>query len=315
MSKKESCPEFGSILTCPDNGSNGQISSYDRIRRPLFGNAERTKGCRPLSARLGRPPQRPAQLGGQGRSWGTPDRPDRVLLVCLSLRARSRRVVRAIDSECAVSQGKTSGQGGSLGVTTVSDDSRRKLLAAAFRMPSMQTMVSRKSSITNAFVNAIIPTVLPSPDEVEEALGILGMDPADVRCAYCGDKSTEWDHLRPLVVKRRPTGYITEIANLVPACGKCNQSKGNKPWRDWILSSAKLSPTGRGVPNVADRVSRLEAYERWRSPTKVDFQSILGQETWEHYWSLCEAVNEELRQNQQVADSIRARIVDELSRK
>jgi hypothetical protein len=93
----------------------------------------------------------------------------------------------------------------------------------------------------------------------------------------------------------------------------CNQSKGNKPWRDWMLSRAKLSPTGRGVANVADRVARLEAYERWRSPIKVDFESILGRETWEHYWSLCEAVIDELRRNQQVADSIRARIVEAVS--
>ena len=166
-------------------------------------------------------------------------------------------------------------------------------------------MVSRKSSITNAFVNAVIPAVPPTHDDVEEVLKILGMEPSDVRCAYCGDKATEWDHLRPLVVKRRPTGFITEIANLVPACGKCNQSKGNKPWRDWMLSRAKLSPTGRGVANVADRVAHLEAYERWRSPIKVDFELIVGRETWEHYWSLCESVIDELRRNQQVADSIR----------
>lgn len=199
-------------------------------------------------------------------------------------------------------------------MTTASDGSRRKLLAVAFQMPSAQTMVSRKSSITNAFVNAVIPAVPPTHDEVEEVLKTLGMEPSDVRCAYCGDKATEWDHLRPLVVKRRPTGFITEIANLVPACGKCNQSKGNKPWRDWMLSRAKLSPTGRGVANVADRVARLEAYERWRSPIKVDFESIVGRETWEHYWSLCEAVIDELRRNQQVADSIRARIVEAVSR-
>src|SRR5262245_20280770 len=97
---------------------------------------------------------------------------------------------------------------------------------AAFRMPSVQTMKSRKSSITNAFVNAIIPTVFPTPEEIEQALVILGMAATDVRCAYCGNPMTEWDHLRPLVQKHRPTGYITEIANLVPSCGKCNQSKG-----------------------------------------------------------------------------------------
>jgi hypothetical protein len=195
-------------------------------------------------------------------------------------------------------------------MTTSVEDLRRALLLAAFRMPSVQTMVSRKSSITNAFVSAIIPVIPPSHDEIYESLQILGMEPDNVRCAYCADISSEWDHLRPLVVKRRPTGFISEIANLVPACGKCNQSKGTKNWREWILSGAKLSPTGRGLPNVSERVSRLESYEKWRSPTCVDFEAIVGREEWEKYWSLCEGVISELRECQQVADTIRAAVLE-----
>ena len=194
------------------------------------------------------------------------------------------------------------------------DDHRRKILGAAFQMPSVQTMVSRKSSITNAFVSAIIPVIAPTHEEIEEALRILGMEPPDVRCAYCGDKASEWDHLRPLVLQRRPTGYISEIANLVPACGKCNQSKGNKAWREWIVGAARLSPTGRGLGGGADRIGRLEAYEQWRSPTRVDFESVLGRDGWEHYWSLCEAVIEQLRQCQQVADTLRVKIGDSLEK-
>jgi hypothetical protein len=129
-------------------------------------------------------------------------------------------------------------------------------------MPLVQTMVQRKSSITNAFVNSIIPVVVPSPEEILEALAILNMVPEDVRCAYCGDQSSEWDHLRPLVHKRRPTGYISEIANLVPSCGKCNQSKGNKAWRPWMLSAAPRSPAGRKIANVTERIARLEAVRR-----------------------------------------------------
>ncbi len=192
------------------------------------------------------------------------------------------------------------------------DDARRRLVAAAFQMPSVQTMVSRKSSVTNAFVSAIIPVIPPTHGQIEQALTILGMAPDAVWCAYCGDKATEWDHLRALVLNRRPTGFISEIANLVPACGKCNQSKGNKPWRTWIASAAKLSPTGRGVIGVPDRVSRLEAYERWLAPTVLDFATILGFERWERYWSLCEDVIAEMRQCQNVADDIRVEIVRSL---
>ena len=194
-------------------------------------------------------------------------------------------------------------------MTTPAEDLRRSLLVAAFRMPSVATMVSRKSSITNAFVSAVIPVVPPSHEEIEQALAILAMDPNNVRCAYCGDVSTEWDHLRPLVLNRRPTGFITEIANLVPACGKCNQSKGNKQWRDWIVSKAKLSPAGRGLIDVKERIARLASYEEWQSPTQLDFERIIGRDEWEKYWELCEDVVAELRECQQVAELIRAKVV------
>jgi hypothetical protein len=197
---------------------------------------------------------------------------------------------------------------------TSADETRSKLLGAAFQMPSFQTMVSRKSSITNAFVSAVIPVVAPTTDDIEKSLSILGMNPSDVRCAYCGDKSTEWDHLRPLVLKRRPTGYISEIANLVPACGKCNQSKGNKPWRGWMRSKARLSPTGRGIADVEQRIARLETYEAWRPPTKVDFESSLGKKAWDHYWSLWDALNTALHEAQLVADRMRVVVIERLQK-
>jgi hypothetical protein len=200
----------------------------------------------------------------------------------------------------------------SVQMTPLGDEGRRRLIQAAFSMPSFQTMVSRKSSITNVFVSSLVPIVPPTIEEIEQVLAILGMEPNDVRCAYCGSNASEWDHLRPLVLQRRPTGFISEIANLVPACGKCNQSKGNKPWRDWMLSGAKLSPTGRRLADVAERVARLETFERWRTPTKIDFESAVGTEDWEKYWALCEKVNEELRQCQDVANTMRTRIIEHL---
>jgi len=57
-----------------------------------------------------------------------------------------------------------------------SDDAlKRKLLLAAFQMPTVATMVSRKSSITNAFVNTLVPQIFPTLEEIEQALSILGL--------------------------------------------------------------------------------------------------------------------------------------------
>jgi len=82
-----------------------------------------------------------------------------------------------------------------------------------------------------------------------------------------------------------------------------------------MLGKAKLSPTGRGLSNIAERVSRLEAYERWRAPTRVEFESIVARDTWEHYWSLCERVIDDMRRCQEVADSLRAQVVERLGPK
>jgi 5-methylcytosine-specific restriction endonuclease McrA len=84
------------------------------------------------------------------------------------------------------------------------------------------------------------------------------MSPEEICCAYCGDPHTEWDHLRSIIREKKPTGYITEIAILVPACGKCNQSKGGNHWRDWMLGSATRSPKTGGVANLDRKVMLLE---------------------------------------------------------
>ncbi len=184
------------------------------------------------------------------------------------------------------------------------------LLRKAFRMPSVQTMTSRKTSITNAFVCSIIPVVPPTPEEIKEVLRIFEMTPQDVRCAYCGDKSSEWDHLRPLVIARRPTGHISEIANLVPSCGKCNQSKGNSDWRTWMLGSAPRCPTVRGIQDVAQRIARLEAFERWRKPTVVNFKRILDTNAYSKYWDELDAVVALMEDSQKLANELRSKIAE-----
>ncbi|MFI8593825.1 HNH endonuclease [Microbacterium sp. NPDC078428] len=177
-----------------------------------------------------------------------------------------------------------------------------------FAMPNPVRITGRSSSITNSFVNGIIPVIWPSQAQVEEALSVLGMD--TTVCAYCGNEASEWDHFRPLVVGQKPTGIISEIHNLVPACGKCNQSKGNKNWRDWMLGSARLSPTTKGVPDVGERVARLEAFEQWGTPTRVDFEALVGADLWAEHWRNHRAILDLMQQAELTAETIRRRIAD-----
>jgi hypothetical protein len=171
------------------------------------------------------------------------------------------------------------------------------------------TIKGRSSSITNAFVNALIPIVFPSELEVVEALAVLGMSPADVRCAYCGDPYTEWDHLNPLVIDQKPTGYISELPNLVPSCGKCNQSKGKQPWRKWMRSEAPRCPGKRGIEDLETRIMRLEAYEKWRQPRQINFEAIVGEELWNEHWENWRDTLQQMNKSQTHADALRERII------
>ena len=177
-----------------------------------------------------------------------------------------------------------------------------------FRMPTPVKITGRSSSITNAFINSIIPVVQPSAEQVRQALEILGMTPETFGCSYCGDKASEWDHLRPLVKSKKPTGYISEIHNLVPSCGKCNQSKGNKEWKIWIVSKAALSPATRRISDIEERIKRLEAYEKWGEPTKMDFEAIVGKEIWSHHQQNLERVQSLMRESQELAAKINSRV-------
>lgn len=178
-------------------------------------------------------------------------------------------------------------------------------LKSVFKMPKPVKITGRTSSITNSFVNGIIPIIEPSEEEIKTALEILGMDERTICCAYCGDSYTEWDHLRPLVVNKTATGYVSEIHNLVPACGKCNQSKGNQNWHSWMYSNAALSPNSRKIIDIDERSERLSRYEKWGTPLKVDIEAIVGKYKWEKHWQNCENIKDLMQESQILSDEIR----------
>ena len=82
-----------------------------------------------------------------------------------------------------------------------------------------------------------------------------------------------------------------------------------------LSTTARHSPTARGKKDVTERIRRLEAYERWRPPTRIDdFEAILGTEEWAAYWRAWEKINADLRDCQKVADDLRAKIEKALPR-
>jgi hypothetical protein len=154
-----------------------------------------------------------------------------------------------------------------------------------FKAPGKRVkLTGRTSTLRGLFIVTLTPYIEPTDDEVDEALSILKMDRGRVTCAYCGGRKSEWDHFRPVVRDLAPTGYITEIANLVPACGKCNQSKSGSDWKKWILGGAAQSPSRTlDQASLDGKVTCLEAFERWREPTKIDYAAILGADRWKQH--------------------------------
>lgn len=170
----------------------------------------------------------------------------------------------------------------------------------------MPKLTGRRSTLTGLFFTSLTPYVEPTETEVDEALTVLGMRRGACVCAYCGDKKSEWDHFRAVVKDRRPTGYITEIANLVPSCGKCNQSRGNKDWRQWMRGQARHSPTTRGVADIEQRIHRLEAFEQWGKPTRIDYAALAGTQRWALHMKHLEGVLALLETAEQHASELRA---------
>lgn len=184
-----------------------------------------------------------------------------------------------------------------------------------FKLPTpASTLNGRKTTLTGLFIASMIPVVEPSDADVDEALAVLGMSRERCECAYCGREKTEWDHFFPVVKRREPTGYITEISNLVPCCSKCNQSKRNEYWKTWMLNPRPpQSPTHRAVEDISLRIDRLEAFERWRPRVCLPLEQLVGRDRWSRHMSYLDEVLTTLKEAEAHAAVLRQEIKAHLS--
>ena len=182
-----------------------------------------------------------------------------------------------------------------------------------FKMPKATKITGRKSSITNASVNGIIPSIKPSEEEIKGALNTLGIDPENVRCAYCGEKMTQWDHFFPLIDNEKPTGHITEIHNLVPCCSTCNSSKGITYWRNWFYSDAKNSPKKivKDDNELKKKYDKLVVYENKYPRTVLNIEEIIGENEcndWNDYENMKQKLIEMMEEAQKLSNKIKEKL-------
>jgi 5-methylcytosine-specific restriction endonuclease McrA len=119
------------------------------------------------------------------------------------------------------------------------------LLCARCRYETMPEMFrARKNSYRARKIAAEIAG--PVPPEVYRKLVAEGP------CVYCGAPADHIDHVRPL-----HRGGWEHESNLVPACGRCNSSKGHRLLTEW---NTKRVEYGRlHSPKVAAELERLTA--------------------------------------------------------
>ena len=77
-----------------------------------------------------------------------------------------------------------------------------------YKMPSKADLKGRSSTISNAFAISITPYITPAESEVEASYEFLKIK--EGQCAYCLGEGNSKDHLKPLVRKGMPTGYINK---------------------------------------------------------------------------------------------------------
>ena len=179
-----------------------------------------------------------------------------------------------------------------------------------FKMPKPVNISGRISSLTNSFVNGVIPVIEPTEDEVKDALRDLGMEDGIV-CAYCGGRYTEWDHFYPLVKGKKPSGNISEINNLVPCCSVCNSSKGNQDWRVFMNRKPE-----NGSDDWQERMNLLERYDERKRIiiTEADFIRICG-EKWTEHWKHLDQLVQQVKEYQLLSDEIRQDLKNEYVRR
>lgn len=99
----------------------------------------------------------------------------------------------------------------------------------------------------------------------------LVIDELGPDCVYCGSAEVaRWDHL----VAATQNGESI-IGNFVPACASCDDSKGSRPFQEWMKSSSPKSPLSRGVVDIDLRVARLVTHQTRYSYVPVSLDDRL----------------------------------------
>lgn len=178
------------------------------------------------------------------------------------------------------------------------------------KVPTNDTIKSRTSTVAKSLATSVIPRIDPFDWELEIAKKTLRFgEEGEVLCTYCGKPATELDHLNPLVNNKMPSGYITEIANLVPCCRKCNGSKRSMPWKEWLTQNTDIEEETK-----RESIRILTRYTTELPATKLDYDKIKGFKAfWNNYKSICEKLDTAEKEARKILPTVESTIRRHLS--
>ena len=120
------------------------------------------------------------------------------------------------------------------------------------KTPNKTTSSFAFVGVRRALLNGIVVRRFDKP----EMRKVISFFDRGRTCIFCGDKPIRrWDHL--VAIKN---GGDTVLGNMVPACARCDDSKGASGYREWALGDAKYSPKTRGVSDIERRLDDIDRY-------------------------------------------------------
>jgi len=134
-------------------------------------------------------------------------------------------------------------------------------------------------------------------EDYEAALEFFG------GCAFCGAKQAQRkDHLVPVI---QCGDFIPR--NVVPACQKCDDSKGQKEYHKWMRNSnSQRSLKARGFADKQVE-ERIKLIEKWQSGYRPMTEAELFGEDYARYQELLQKMEELCKEAKRMTSRIRSR--------
>lgn len=122
------------------------------------------------------------------------------------------------------------------------------------RVPQRTTPGFAFSMVERALNDCLGRRQFGMPEQAEVLAFFFGT--GEPECVYCGSHEIgRWDHVVPVM-----QGGEAVLGNMVPSCPRCDDSKRDLAFEEWMVSGAQWSPATRQVGDVQQRAERISAY-------------------------------------------------------